>query len=231
MNLVINVPKNKFNILEERYKDCFSKQNQNTLFVAKKEEITISLYKTGKLVLQGFKEEELIKEKEAILSLVFDSKESLILGFDEVGRSELNGPFVITGLLGKNKDLAIVRDSKKTDNLEKAKTRVDSGALGYISFILNPKLIDLLRANEVSLNKMEEAFIVNTKKLFEDLGLDFKTIVDGNALNSNNIKVEYMPKADDLIPTVSAASITSKTIRDFSKNKDKRESWNIKEKH
>lgn len=230
LNLVINVPKDKFNLLESEYKQFFTKGNINNVFVAKRNNISISLYKTGKLVLQGLQESDLQKEKESILSMVFDSKETLILGFDETGRSEVIGPFVITGLLGQNKDLAIVRDSKKTDDLDKAKSRVDSGSLGYITLVLNPKLIDKLRSEEISLNNMEERFIVNAKKFFEDLQLDFKTIVDGSPLNSKKISVEYIPKADDLVPCVSAASITSKTIRDFSKNKDKRETWNIKKK-
>lgn len=230
MNLVINVPKDKFNLLENEYKAYLIKENQNTLFVAKKNDLTISLYKTGKLVIQGLNELDLENEKKIILEKVFDTKEEYILGFDETGRSELQGPMVITGLFGKNKDLAIVRDSKKTDNIEKAKLRVDSGALGYIAFVLNPNFIDLLRANEITLNDIETIFIVNAKKTFEDLNLKFRTIVDGNALNSKKIDVEYMPKADDLVPTVSAASIISKTIRDDSKNKDTRKTWNIKNK-
>jgi ribonuclease HII len=180
--------------------------------------------------LQGLLEDDLQKEKEIILSLVFSTKEELILGIDETGRSELIGPFVITAMFGQNKDLAIVRDSKKTEHIDKAKVRVDSGSLGYITFVLNPKLIDKLRAEEITLNDIETVFIINAKKTFKDLNLKFKTIVDGNALNSKKIDVEYMPKADDLIPTVSAASIISKDIRDNSKNKDKRETWNIKKK-
>lgn len=228
MNLVINVPKDKFNLLEQEYKDLITKPNQNTIFVARKDKISISLYKTGKTVLQGLDETELQKEKEFILSLVFDSKEELILGIDETGRSELTGPFVITALFGENKNLAIVRDSKKIDHLDKAKQRVDSGALGYITFVLNPKLIDRLRSEEITLNDMETIFIQNAKKTFNELNLKFKTIVDGNPLNSNKIDVDYMPKADDLIPCVSAASIISKTIRDDSKNKDTRKTWNVK---
>jgi len=228
MNLVINVPKDKFNLLENEYKDYFTKPSQNTIFTAHKKDITISLYKTGKTVLQGLNEIDLNKEKERILEKVFDSKEEFILGFDETGRSELVGPFVITGLFGKNKDLAIVRDSKKTDHLDKAKARVDSGSFGHITFVLNPNFIDLLRANEKTLNDIEEKFIVNAKKTFEDLNLDFRVIVDGQALNSKDIKVEYKVKADDLIPTVSAASIIAKTTRDASLNKDTRKSWNVK---
>jgi len=230
LNLVINVPKDKFNLLENEYKNYFCKPVQNTIFVAKKNDITISLYKTGKLVLQGLLEEDLQKEKETILDIVFSAKEELILGIDETGRSELIGPFVITAMFGQNKDLAIVRDSKKTEHIDKAKARVDSGALGYITFVLNPKLIDMLRSEEVTLNDIEVAFIKNAQKTFKDLDLKFKTIVDGSALNSKKIDVEYTPKADDLIPTVSAASIISKDIRDNSKNKDKRQTWNVKKK-
>jgi ribonuclease HIII len=230
MNLVINIPKDKFNLLEQEYSEYMSNKNQNTLFVARRNNISISLYKTGKLVLQGLNEMDLENEKKFILNLTFDSKEEFILGFDEVGRSEIIGPMVITGLFGQNKDLAIVRDSKKTDNFEKAKLYVDSGALGYITFVLNPNLIDYLRSKNISLNTIEEKFISNSKKVFEDLNLEFKAIVDGSALNSNNIGVEYKIKADDLIPVVSAASIISKTIRDASKNKDSRKTWNVKTK-
>jgi len=228
LNLVINIPKNKFSIVEAKYKTNFIKPAQNTVFVAKKDNTTISLYKTGKIVLQGTSEEELNKEKQEILDLVFDPKEELILGIDETGRSEITGPFVITALLGQNKDLAIVRDSKKTMNLEKAKERVDSSAFGYITLVLNPRLIDNLRSKGFTLNDIEIHFIVNARNLFEELSVKFKTIVDGMPLDSKNINVEYLPKGDDLVPCVSAASIIAKSTRDSCKNKDKRETWNTK---
>lgn len=231
MNVVINIPNDKFSFVEKYLsKEKTKNANEFVYFSAKKDGVSYSLFTTGRLVMQGNNEDTLEKEKKAILNLVYSENKDLILGFDETGRSEISGPFVICGVLGKEKNLATLRDSKKTSNISDAKKEADKGSLAQVSLALNSETVDLLRSNGISLNDMEYAFISNAKKVFDDLGLKFKTIVDGCPLNSKKASWEYLPKADDKINTVSAASVIAKDIRDCSGNKDKRKTWNVKDK-
>ncbi len=229
MNLVLNIPKDKFNILKIIYQNnLFENKNINVELIIKKNNITITLYKTGKLVIQGNLENELEFEKQFILNNIFTNSKNYILGFDETGRSELIGPFVISGVFGENKNLITLRDSKKTTNIQKAKEEVDKYSLGYCSLVLNPNFIDLLRTNNLSLNDIEQKFILKVYELFKEYNLDFEGIIDGQELNSKKIPLKHIIKADDLVPIVSSASIISKYIRDDSKNKNERKTWNIK---
>ncbi len=229
MNTVLNIPKDKFSFVEKYLqKEKTKNANEFVYFSAKKENVSYSLFSTGRLVMQGNNEDALEKEKQTILNLVYTENKELILGFDETGRSEVSGPFVMTGVLGIEKNLATLRDSKKTSNISEAKKDADKGSLAQICFVLNPKIVDQLRSDGISLNDMEYSFITNAKKIFEELGIKCKTIVDGSPLNSKKANWEYLPKADDKVCTVSAASVVAKDIRDKSGNKDKRNTWNIK---
>jgi ribonuclease HII len=230
-NIVLNVPKDQLGKIKEFvYK--YEPLEANSPYMelrCKSKDAFFTLFKTGKLVIQGKNEEKLEKIKDKIIKKISDGTESLILGIDETGRSELEGPFVITAMLGKNNELMETRDSKKTNKMEKSKEAVDKSALGHVSFVLNPKLIDKLRTEGITLNQIEVNFAEKMLELFETYNLDFETIFDGSALNSKvNKKIKFIEKADDTISTVSAASIISKTTRNESKNKDKRQTWNVK---
>ncbi len=231
-NAVLTIPKDKINVVAdylEKYK--IDNTNQHIIICAKLNKTSFSLFKSGKLVLQGPNKEEIEIEKIKILENIFDKKENLILGFDEVGRSEIEGPFVISGVLGFNEELMELRDSKKTTDIENAKDKADKNSLSNITLTLNPKLIDMLRGKNINLNKMETEFILSAKSFFEKMGIDFETIIDGQPLNSDLKNVKFIKKADDTVPVVATASIIAKSTRDHSYNKDKKQSWNIKEKN
>ncbi len=79
---------------------------------------TVTLYTSGKLLLQG---DDCEKARDLVLKKVKVENE-LILGIDETGRGEDFGPFVIAGVLAKPNAMRELRDSKKVKNLdEKAK--------------------------------------------------------------------------------------------------------------
>lgn len=230
-NTVLTLPKDKIETVAKHLdKHKVKNTNQHIILCAKHDNVSFNLFKTGKLVLQGPNKEEIELEKESILSNIFNIKEKIILGFDEVGRSELTGPFVICGLLGYNEELMELRDSKKTSDIENAKQKADKQALGYMTLTLNPRFVDMLRGKEINLNKMESEFIAATKSFIDKLDLNIETIVDGQALNKDlNLKeIKFIKKADDTVPVVAAASIVAKSVRDNSKNDDKRKTWNVK---
>ena len=91
----------------------------------KVDQTTVTLYKSGKLVVQGKGEE---KVKEEILRLV-KGKNEMILGLDEAGRGELEGPFVMGAVLGETNQLREGRDSKKVTDKKKAYAAISKNAL------------------------------------------------------------------------------------------------------
>ncbi len=227
-NIVITILKDKIDLVK-RHLERFTindNKSEHMLISAKNGSVTFNLFKSGKLVLQGTNKIDLDRNRRIIVDIAFDKKEDLTVGFDEVGRSELNGPFVISAVVGYNKELSDIRDSKKTSDIDKAKSKVDKNSLANVIFTINPRLIDKLREKGINLNKMEIEFIKYTKEMLEKIDLEFNTYVDGDLINQDGIISQV--KADDNIPVVSSASIIAKSIRDNSKNNDKRESWNIK---
>lgn len=228
-NAVLTIPKDRIKDVEgyliEYKKDI---NNEHMILSAKKNNITFNFFKSGKLVLQGTNKQLIDKEKKTIMDKLFKEDEDLILGFDEVGRSEIEGPFVISSVLGYNKNLLELRDSKKTSKIEKSKKVADEGSLASVTLSLNPKIIDMIRGDDVTLNTIETEYIKAIKGVFTNLGLDFRTIVDGQALNNKLRGIEYTVKADDTVPVVASASIIAKSTRDHSFNKDERKSWKVK---
>jgi len=189
---------------------------------ARIDDCVITLYKSGKLLIQGNNAE---KVKELILEKV-QAKEELILGIDEVGRGESFGPLVVAGVLGTANALRELRDSKKTRNVsEKAKLVREKAK--HFTVEIPAREIDALRESGKNLNQIEANAINKIIKHFENAG-NFRIIVDGARINGVKEKAEFLPKADDLIPQVAAASIIAKNARDESKDKGKRKTWNVK---
>ena len=145
-----------------------------------------------------------------------------ILGIDEVGRGPLAGPLVVGAVIlpelgeGRPEWVEQLRDSKKLaakKRKELAKliwTEAPAVGLGWVS----PKEIDE--------EGISEALRLATKravKSIQGLHTAFSQIViDGKvnflSLTSLAKYVTTMPKADDLIKEVSAASIVAKVARD-----------------
>ena len=174
----------------------------------------ITLYTTGKLLIQGNEPEAVRKEIEKL----FRAQEPEV-GIDEVGRGEAHGPFVIAGVLGINHELRELRDSKKTNNIEQAyRTAMQKIHLG-IAISFSPSLIDSLRTRGLTMNEIE-ARAINT--IIPALG-NKKVTVDGSPLEG--VKADFLVKGDDLVPVISAASVIAKHIRNQSKKTGIRTSW------
>lgn len=190
---------------------------------AKHDGCTITLYDSGKLSIQGTNAS---KVKDEILSSMGLEKE-LVIGIDETGRGEGEGPMVITGVLGDTNSLRELRDSKKTSDIAKKEKIVSEKMLGSVTLTMNAELIDFVRNNGKNLNEIEAETIEKIAEILSNFG-DAKIIVDGAPLKVKNKKIKFKPKADDIEPVVGAASIVAKHARNNSQDKKERKTWKKK---
>lgn len=175
----------------------------------------VTLYTSGKLLIQG---NSCQKVAEKIKEYLGGTGEVLI-GIDEVGRGEREGPFVVCGVLGKNEELREQRDSKKTGNIREAYQKAIANVKSSISISFSPELIDSLRESGVNMN-MIEGMAINT--IIGAFG-GGKVQVDGNPIKG--VDAEFIVKGDDLVPVISAASVIAKHVRNQSGKKGIRKTW------
>jgi len=185
---------------------------------------TITLYKSGKVVVQGTQCE---KFRDLLLQKI-ETAGGLVLGFDETGRGEGDGPMVICGVLGETSRLRELRDSKKVSDIKKAYGKATANSIGNCTLSINAEYIDRLRGKGINLNKIETAAIESITNLFERLGEKPKIMVDGGALKVGRNDIEFLVKGDDLEPVIGAASVIAKHTREISGNTEERKSWGKK---
>jgi len=136
---------------------------------------------------------------------------TLICGIDEAGRGPLAGPvYAAAVIFDSNFFIDGLNDSKKLSEKKRLDLyeMIKINAVDYAFSIASVSEIDKLNILQASLLAMKRAFEKLTK-------LPDQIIVDGNFIPNidfNNIK--SLPKADALIPAVSAASIIAKVERD-----------------
>lgn len=138
----------------------------------------------------------------------------MILGIDEVGRGPWAGPLVVGAVvLSENTSLRGLTDSKKLS----AKKRIEldqqirEEALAYG--------LGWVHADELDIIGLSEALRVATIRAVEGITVPYHQIIIDGTINflKDTTKGQYvttMPKADLLIPAVSAASIIAKVARD-----------------
>jgi len=183
-----------------------------------------TLYRTGKLTIQGADHEEV---KQRLLSAL-GLQEELALGIDETGRGERTGPFVMAALLGDTNKLRELRDSKKTRDIKGKFALASANSLASIVFMVNSNYIDRLREKGKTLDEIECEFIKGSRLILDGLGEKVKIKVDGNALKPCSGGASFIPKGDDLEPAIGAASVTAKFLRDISGDKGERKTWKSK---
>lgn len=146
--------------------------------------------------------------------------ELMILGIDEVGRGPWAGPLVVGAVILGGAEIDGLDDSKKLTKKRREaldaliRQQAVAWALGWVS------------AQELDDIGMSEALRLATRRAVEQIqaqcrqqNLAFsEIIIDGkvNFLRGTALEkfVMTMPKADGLIPSVSAASIVAKVARD-----------------
>ena len=146
--------------------------------------------------------------------------ELMILGIDEVGRGPWAGPLVVGAVILGGAEIDGLDDSKKLTKKRREALDVEirekaaAHALGWVS------------AQELDAIGMSEALRLATRRAVEQVQVQCRQqnlafseiIIDGkvNFLRGTALEkfVAAIPKADGLIPSVSAASIVAKVARD-----------------
>ena len=138
----------------------------------------------------------------------------MILGIDEVGRGPWAGPLVVGAVvLPNDSDLAGLTDSKKLS--AKKRTELDQlireSALGWG--------LGWVHADEIDAVGLAAALRLATIRAVEAVECSYHEIIIDGTINfladtSKGQFVTTLPKADALIPAVSAASIIAKVARD-----------------
>ena len=183
---------------------------------------TVTLYKTGKLVVQGKRCKKVADE---ILKKLL-SKEELILGIDEAGRGERFGNFTIAAVLADKNKMRELRDSKKIKKLEEKAKIVEENSLANVIVSFSPEFIDEVRRAGLTMNELQRRFINIAPELFKIPGKSFKVRVDGSPLKGCN--AEFIVGGDDKCPVIGAASVLAKSARKKSPNKNRRKTWKSK---
>lgn len=178
-----------------------------------------TLYKSGKLLIQG-KDEEKVKEQ--ILGLLSFSPE-MVLGIDETGRGENFGSFVVAAVLADKNKMRELRDSKKIPDIGKAFEKVKKNAESFASVSFSAASIDSLRGKGKTMNEIQAEAVNKLIEMFAEKNPDVK--IDGSPIKGIKGNPEFIVKGDDLNPVIGAASVVAKFERDNSGDNAKRKSW------
>ena len=137
----------------------------------------------------------------------------MILGIDEVGRGPWAGPLVVGAVVLGDAKIIGLTDSKKLTKRQRERlvpeinSRANAIGLGWVS------------AEELDAVGMSEALRLATRRAVKQIAVPYhEIIIDGtiNLLAGTPLEkyVTTLPKADLLVPSVSAASIVAKVARD-----------------
>ena len=136
----------------------------------------------------------------------------MILGIDEAGRGPWAGPLVV-GAVVLGCEIEGLNDSKKLSKKRREALEVEilagaqAAATGWVS------------AKELDELGMSEALRLATRRAVEQIAVPYHEIIIDGTVNflkdtTKGAYVTTLPKADALIPSVSAASIIAKVARD-----------------
>lgn len=132
-----------------------------------------------------------------------------VLGIDEVGRGCWAGPLVAGAVILRQR-IPGLKDSKLLTALQRQHlaAQIQVEALTYGLGWVSPKEIDAWG--------LTEAVRVAMQRAIELITMPYRRIIIDGSFNffPDNEIVEALPKADNLIPAVSAASIIAKVARD-----------------
>lgn len=138
-----------------------------------------------------------------------DFNTASISGIDEAGRGCLAGPVVVAAVTWPNHLTIPVADSKALTHLQRIVLfeQIMMNALSYAYIAIPHDVIDTINIRQATLLGMSQSY-----QLLSKVGAHL--IIDGIDKPIDLKHAECLPKADSLIPAVSAASIIAKVVRD-----------------
>ncbi|MEK6971067.1 MAG: hypothetical protein AABW68_05290 [archaeon] len=192
-------------------------------------EAVVTVYTSGKMVITAKNSlvEKSVKEK--IIAWMGTETDELVFGIDEVGRGERTGPLVVGGVLGYRNSLRGLRDSKKTVNISAHYTEATKHALLDMRVSVSAGMIDELRKKGMTMNDIQAEIAQAFHSLKEKWAPQSMTLMDGRPLRKGMKGITFQEKADDIEPSVSAASIIAKHTRNESGDTNERKTWKTKE--
>ena len=131
----------------------------------------------------------------------------MIAGVDEVGRGCLAGPVIAASVILK-KPIKGLMDSKRLSS----KKREDLSQI-----IIENSVFAIGAANSQGIDQINilQASLLAMQRSLEKLDMQpKKVLVDGNHIFETSIEIEAIVGGDNLIPSISAASIVAKVFRD-----------------
>ena len=131
----------------------------------------------------------------------------MIAGVDEVGRGCLAGPVIAASVILK-RPIKGLMDSKRLSS----KRRED---LSQIIVENSVFAIGAADSHEIDQINILQASLLAMQRSLEKLDMQpKKVLVDGNYIFETSIEIEAIVGGDNLIPSISAASIVAKVFRD-----------------
>ena len=131
----------------------------------------------------------------------------MIAGIDEVGRGCLAGPVIAATVILK-RPIKELKDSKKISPKKRKdlSKKIMENSIFAIGMANNQEIdeINILRASLLAMQRSFESLMVKPKKV----------LVDGIHVFSTSVEIESIVGGDNLIPSISAASIVAKVYRD-----------------
>ena len=131
----------------------------------------------------------------------------MIAGVDEVGRGCLAGPVIAASVILKRPIKGLI-DSKRLSS----KKREDLSQIIKENSIF---AIGAAESQEIDQINILQASLLAMQRSLEKLDMQpKKVLVDGNHIFETSIEIEAIVGGDNLIPSISAASIVAKVFRD-----------------
>jgi len=140
----------------------------------------------------------------------FESDQRLIAGVDEAGRGPLAGPVVAAAvILDPCNPVSGLKDSKKISAAKRLvlAEQIKSNAISWgIGRVDNWEIdrINILQASLLAMTKAIAALRVKPDHV----------VIDGNQCPKVAYSIEAIVKGDETVPSISAASILAKVLRD-----------------
>lgn len=169
-------------------------------------------------------------KKRGVRILQKEEKLSFICGIDEAGRGPLAGPVLAAAvILSDDFPIEMLNDSKKLSEKRRFEIEkiIKEKAFFWAVHFVDNTIIDTINILQATMQAMEKAFFAVQKKMIDTMNEENnfkqlkKIIIDGNqipkkllSLQSNDLEIAAIVKADAKYPSVMAASILAKNERD-----------------